>query len=142
MFNALSLYHTDDEDWQPRICTIQMPDGKSRDLSTWAPFLVGDQVYEAFTHYGIDLRTLIARCMADDGEDRPTLDELLAIIQYSIARDDVQASEVSLVSQEPPIDVSKPPAIETDALLQRFFREYFLEPQMRPDPYVEFWDGS
>ncbi|KAI1661173.1 hypothetical protein F4813DRAFT_346649 [Daldinia decipiens] len=150
MFNALTLFHTDDEDWQPRICHVIMPDGISKDLNTWAPFLVGDEVYEEFTYYSVDLRTLIARCMADDREDRPTLNELLTTIQTSIARDDAIAFETERVFQteraaDPtrqrlPVNVTRPPEVEDDALLSRFFQEYIRDPPSREDPYGEFWD--
>ncbi|KAI0135745.1 hypothetical protein F4814DRAFT_402398 [Daldinia grandis] len=150
MFNSLTLYYTDDEDWQPQVCRIIMPDGTGKDLNTWAPFLVGDAVYEEFTFYNADLRTLIARCMADDREDRPTLNELLTTIQESIARDDATAFEAEErlqteraedpTRQRPPVDVARPPKVEDDALLSRFFQEYIRDPPARNDPYGGLWD--
>lgn len=150
MYNALTLYFTEDEDWQPRVCQITMPNGTVRDLNTWAPYLVGNPVYDEFKAYSIELRTLIARCMADDGQDRPTLDELLQIIQRAIARDDAAAREEQAkwneekrkdpTKQKPPVGFKRPPAVEDDDLLLRFFREYFREPPVREDPYRDYWD--
>ncbi|KAI1104886.1 hypothetical protein F4804DRAFT_305780 [Jackrogersella minutella] len=144
MFNALTLYGTDDEEWQPQVCAITMPDGTAEDLNTWAPFLVGDQAYDDFKSYSIELRTLIARCMADRGEDRPPLDELLHLIQQNIAQEDAAANEARRQWQEekqagpnkqkPPVDFKRPPAVEDDDLLNRFFMEYLREPPIREDP--------
>lgn len=145
MFNALTLYFTDDEDWQPKICSITMPDGTAKDLNTWAPFLVGGEAYDDFQHYSIELRTLIARCMADRREDRPSLEELLQIVQLNITRGDAAADEerrkweeekaADPTKQRPPVDLKKAPDIEDDDLIQRFFREYLREPPTREDPY-------
>ncbi|KAI0380726.1 hypothetical protein F5Y04DRAFT_256594 [Hypomontagnella monticulosa] len=151
MFNALTLYFTDDEEWQPKICQVTMPDGATKDLNTWAPFLVGDGVYTDFERYSIELRTLIARCMADRGEDRPSLEELLNIIQGNIARGDIAADEAQRkweeekaedpTKQRPPVDVKRPPDVEDNELILRFFREYLREPPTRMDPYEDHWNA-
>ncbi|KAI1080422.1 hypothetical protein F5B20DRAFT_589492 [Whalleya microplaca] len=140
MFNALTLYHTDDEDWEPRVCPITMPDGEAKDLNTWAPFLVGanDMVYDQFKVYSIELRTLIARCMADDRRDRPSLHELLDTIERNIAAGDRAAYEAR-DEEKAPVDVKVPPAVEDDDLLRRFFQEYLREPPNRQDPYRNYW---
>ncbi|KAI2623136.1 kinase-like domain-containing protein [Hypoxylon sp. NC1633] len=150
MFNALTFYFTDDDEWQPRRCNIRMPDGTAKNLNTWAPFLVGSQVYDEFKIHSIELRTLIARCMADNHRDRPSLDELLAIIQQNIANVDAagwnaqqrwqQEKAVDPTKQKPPIDVKRPPAAEDDDLLRRFFREYLRDPPVRDDPYRDYWN--
>ncbi|KAI1772884.1 hypothetical protein F4818DRAFT_443765 [Hypoxylon cercidicola] len=152
MYNSLTLYYTDDEDWQPEVCPIAMPDGTAYNLNTWAPFLVGDDasVYEDFRSYSTELRTLIARCMADRQEERPSLHELLDLIQANIARGDATAANAQMqfeaekqldpTKQKPPVDIKRPPPIEDDDLLQRFFREYLREPAMREDPYSDYWN--
>lgn len=152
MFNALTLYFTEDEQWQPQICRITMPDGTARDINTWAPFLVGHQVYDEFKAYPIELRTLIARCMADDAEDRPSLEELLDTINQNIAQGDERANEAQRnweeqkrldpTKEKPAVDVKTPPAVEDNDLLVRFFREYFRELPVREDPYKDLWDGD
>ncbi|KAI1767444.1 kinase-like domain-containing protein [Hypoxylon sp. FL1150] len=152
MYNALTLYFTSDEDWQPQVCPITMPDGTTKNLNTWAPFLVGHdaRVYEDFRSYSVQLRTLIARCMADRQEDRPSLQELLDIIQANIASGDAAAAnkrmqfeaarQVDPSIRIPPVNIKRPPPVEDDNLLQRFFREYLREPPLREDPYRDYWD--
>ncbi|KAI0000098.1 hypothetical protein F4779DRAFT_604984 [Xylariaceae sp. FL0662B] len=140
MFNALTLYHTDDEDWEPRLCPVTLPDGTAMDLNTWAPFLVGadDKVYDQFKVYSAELRILIARCMADDRKERPSLQELLDIIERNIAAGD-RAAEEARNEKRTPVDVSVPPAVEDDDILRRFFQEYLREPPSRQDPYRDYW---
>ncbi|KAI2464868.1 hypothetical protein F4781DRAFT_50856 [Annulohypoxylon bovei var. microspora] len=150
MYNALTLYFTDDEDWQPQVCQVMMPNGQSRAVSTWAPFLVGNQVYDDFRAYSVELRSLVARCMADNRRDRPSLDELLNVIQRNIRRGDLDAEEAKNRweeekaadpdKQKPPVDIKRPPRVEDDALLLRFFREYIRDPPRRDDPYEDLWD--
>ncbi|KAI1135699.1 hypothetical protein F5Y05DRAFT_394210 [Hypoxylon sp. FL0543] len=152
MFNALTLYFTEDDEWQPTVCPIQMPDGTAKDLNTWAPFLVGLQVYDQFRAYPVALRTLIARCMADAAEDRPSLDELVNIISENIEESNAKGNEVSYAWREwlredptrerPPDDVTGPPDIEDNELYVRFFREYFREPPVRQSPYTDLWDAD
>ncbi|KAI1414549.1 hypothetical protein F5Y13DRAFT_158765 [Hypoxylon sp. FL1857] len=152
MFNALTLYFINDDEWEPRVCPVVMPDGTVYELNTWAPFLVGNEIYDEFRAYPIGLRTLIARCMAHDAEDRPSLEELLNIINYSIAQGDAEAYEARMnwelekandpTIQKPPVDIKRPPAAEDDDLLIRFFQEYFREPPVREDPYVDLWNDD
>ncbi|KAI0883235.1 uncharacterized protein GGS22DRAFT_37690 [Annulohypoxylon maeteangense] len=151
MFNILTFYFTDDPDWQARDCEMQMPDGEMRVVRTWAPYLVGDPVYDEFKNYDIEMRTLIARCMADDPDDRPPLDELVDAIEYFIGQGDEAANEESRRLEEmraqnqeprpPPIDVKRAPDVESDELLKRWAREYINEPLMRQDPYADLWDS-
>ncbi|KAI4865063.1 hypothetical protein F4820DRAFT_421694 [Hypoxylon rubiginosum] len=152
MYNALTLYYTDDQDWQPEVCPITLPNGTFYNLNTWAPFLVGDaaRVYDEFKRYSIELRTLIARCMADRQEDRPSLQELIDIIRVNIGGGDSAAVDaqrqfddeklVDPTKEKPPVDVTRPPPVEDDELLLRFFREYLREPPVREDPYRDYWD--
>ncbi|KAI0833050.1 hypothetical protein F5Y06DRAFT_280702, partial [Hypoxylon sp. FL0890] len=150
MFNALTRYFTEDDEWEPKICPITMPDGTAKNLNTWAPFLVGIQVYDEFRVYPIELRTLIARCMADAPGDRPSLDELLNIISRNIAQGDDRAIAAQRdweeekrkdpTKQKPLVNVKTPPAVEDNDLLIRFFQEYFHEPPVREDPYRDLWD--
>ncbi|KAI5859501.1 hypothetical protein GGS23DRAFT_616193 [Durotheca rogersii] len=153
MYNALTLYQVvaDDGDWAPRACPITMPDGSAKNLVTWAPFLVGREelVYDEFKAYGDDLRTLIARCMADEPEDRPGLQELLDTTTKNIAAGDriAAAAQEGWERQkegypgrrEGPVDVSRPPEVEDDDLVRRFFREYLNDPPARGDPYRDYW---
>ncbi|KAL7625804.1 hypothetical protein AAE478_005027 [Parahypoxylon ruwenzoriense] len=153
MYNALTLYQVtdDDGDWAPQTCPIRMPDGTENNLVTWAPNLVGydELVYDQFKVYSEELRTLIARCMADDQENRPSLDELLETIQRNILAGDAAAVEArrrweeekeeNPDKQKDPVDVKRPPAIEDDDLLGRFFQEYLRDPPARNDPYEEQW---
>ncbi|KAI0169698.1 hypothetical protein GGR52DRAFT_551097 [Hypoxylon sp. FL1284] len=152
MYNTLTLYYTDDEEWQPRVCPITMSNGTTYGLNTWAPFLAEDdaRVYEDFKSYSTELRTLIARCMADRKEDRPSLQELLYLTQANIAREDAaaantqrqfeEAKRADPTIQKPLVDIRRPPPVEDDDLLRRFFREYFREPPVREDPYRDYWD--
>ncbi|OTB06167.1 hypothetical protein M426DRAFT_9982 [Hypoxylon sp. CI-4A] len=139
MYIALTLYFTEDEDWAPTTCNITMPDGTSQDLVTWAPFLVGEPVYDEFKAYSTELRTLIARCMADKQEDRPSLDELVDTIRAQIVKGDTEASALPHKARTVD-DLKRPPPVESDELLHRFAQEYFREPPVREDPYREYWD--
>lgn len=152
MYNSLTLYWTDDDEWEPQVCPITMPDRTSKNLNTWAPGLVGhaNLVHERNKRYSVELRTLIARCMADEQEDRPSLQELLYIIQVNIARGDMAAANAQMqfeaarqqnpTIQKPPIDIKRPPPIEDNDLLGRFFQEYLRDPPVREDPYKGYWD--
>ncbi|KAI1406022.1 hypothetical protein F4819DRAFT_442562 [Hypoxylon fuscum] len=152
MYNAVTGHTTIDDEWKPRVCPITMPDGTARDLNTWAPFLVGEEhtIEDHFKRHSIELRTLIARCMADQREDRPSLAQLLEEIQENILRGDVRAYEaqvafndarlVNPTLQKPPVDVSRPPHVEDDDLLRRFFFEYLREPPVVPDIFQDLWE--
>ncbi|XXH00668.1 hypothetical protein Hte_007018 [Hypoxylon texense] len=151
MYNALTLYYTDDLDWTPEVCPITLPNGEPYNLNTWAPFLVGNpaRVYPHFATYSIELRTLIARCMADRQEDRPSLEELMRIIYTNIREGTDAAVEAQMqfederlldpTKEKLPVDVTAPPPVEDDELLERFWAEYLREPPIKEDPYREFW---
>ncbi|KAI1451378.1 hypothetical protein F4805DRAFT_451668 [Annulohypoxylon moriforme] len=147
MFSAMTFYFTDDPEWRPRVCGVPMPDGEIENLETWAPYLVGEPVYDEFKPYSLELRSLIARCMADNPDERPTLDVLLDIIEDNIRRGDEAAAEDRRRSEEdpdrerPPVGVVDPPEVESDELLARWDREYILEPIVRDDPYADYWDS-
>ncbi|KAI1444777.1 kinase-like domain-containing protein [Annulohypoxylon stygium] len=150
MFNMLTMYYTDDPEWQPRECEVRMPHGELFPILTWAPFLVGNLVYPEFQKYNLDLRMLIARCMADSKDDRPVLDELVAIIQDNIRSGDEAAARLQAEWEEelrnnpgsgpPSVDVTQPPEVESDSLLRRWRREYLDEPEKREDLYAALWD--
>ncbi|KAI1391517.1 uncharacterized protein F4822DRAFT_396980 [Hypoxylon trugodes] len=149
MFNALSLYWASDDEWEPRVCQIKMPDGSTKGLNTWAPYLVGTPIYPEFAPYSETLRTLIARCMAHHRQDRPSLKELLDTIEQAIAQGDTAADEAQRKwneekrknpnAQKSPVDIRKPPSVEDDDLLRRFFQDYFRDPPIREDPYTDHW---
>ncbi|KAI1092518.1 hypothetical protein F5B19DRAFT_203927 [Rostrohypoxylon terebratum] len=150
MFNTLTMYYTEDPEWQPRVCEIRMPGGELLPMLTWVPFLVGDLVYPEFQKYDLDLRMLLARCMADSKDDRPGLDELVAIIQDNIRSGDEAAVRLQAEWEEelrrnpdwkpPGVDVTQPPEVESDNLLRRWRREYLDEPEKRKDLYAALWD--
>ncbi|KAI2608155.1 uncharacterized protein GGS25DRAFT_489096 [Hypoxylon fragiforme] len=150
MFNAMTIYYTDDDEWEPRRCRISMPDGRTKNLNTWAPFIVGSQALAQFTHHEIGLRTLIARCMADHRDDRPSLRELLDTVRQNIARGDAEAAEEKRKwdrakardpsVRKPRIDIKRPPKVEEDELLLKFFQEYLRDAPIRQDFYAGQWD--
>ncbi|KAI1214611.1 uncharacterized protein F4807DRAFT_403970 [Annulohypoxylon truncatum] len=152
MFNTMTFYFTDDPDWKPRDCVVQGEGDHYEIVNTWAPYLVGFSVYAEFQKYEIELRSLVARCMADNPADRPTLGELIETIEENMRRGDEDADEefrrweeirrIDPRAQKPPVDVRRPPAAETNDLLKRWAQEYIYQPINRQDPYEDLWNTS
>ncbi|KAK5630558.1 hypothetical protein RRF57_006273 [Xylaria bambusicola] len=101
-----------------------------------------------------ELREIVAVCMAEDPVERPVLDHLEALCVSRVADMDLANRQVKLgqVSGKPvwapgspdeAIDryKSRVPAglIEPDELLQKFYKEYFLEHWESHDKYEEYW---
>ncbi|KAI8623888.1 hypothetical protein F5Y19DRAFT_456803 [Xylariaceae sp. FL1651] len=144
MFNALTLHHPDLGDWTSLRRLITWPDGSISDLETWGWYIVGPRrlVLPRFQTYDEGLRILIARCMAQEDEDRPELNELIEIIEDLIADGDQEADQIRAADEAAgrhtagPFDVTAPPnGPEEDDLLWKFYQDYLFQPPDKPDLY-------
>ncbi|KAI0471773.1 kinase-like domain-containing protein [Xylariaceae sp. FL0804] len=145
MFNCMTLSFPAE---YPQTCAIQQDDGTYRYLTTYGFHLVGPyqgtgnapepQVDERFRNYDRNLRLLIARCLADDPDDRPDLHELIWEVEEGFTVTDDMASEASAG----PFDIQRPQPVETehDDLLWKFYQDYFFNAPNITDPYAGEWD--
>ncbi|CAJ2513219.1 Uu.00g013380.m01.CDS01 [Anthostomella pinea] len=146
MFNLLTLSHPKDG-WQLRDRLIILPSGPFRFL-TWGWYLVDSSLPSDIPPEIVPiesrLRHLVARCMADLQVERPKLHELVAEIEQAI-RDGDRAAVVerealaNAGTPTPPISTFRRPAVESDALVESFRREYLLEPVPPGDAYSGVW---
>ncbi|KAI0149974.1 kinase-like protein [Hypoxylon sp. NC0597] len=154
MFNLLTLRH-------PKATTEWVPYDREfkRDIYdppvvpklTWGWMLLdaADVPLEPFIQsYDIDLRLLIAQCMADDPEDRPDLSYLEYQIQWGInnvennltprraARADQDNADYGLEIW----DVVQ--ANEPDEIIRKFYDDHLRDPPDVQDPYENLWEAE
>lgn len=154
MVNLMTLGHPDTGDnknpWLPRMRVLNMalagmPDYE-RVIWTWGWVLIDDPdqplpkgISEFVGRQDAALKNVIARCMADDPANRPTLYQLLDLINRGIRMADGRGQTASRVRRP---DTFNPPRFESDALIDRFYQEYFREPRVPHDPYAPYWEGG
>ncbi|KAI0006476.1 kinase-like domain-containing protein [Xylariaceae sp. FL0662B] len=136
---------------------VTMPDGSSYELDTWGPYLVETEQKMAESAENPDLgridyslRVLVARCLADSPKDRPSLEELLTLIQQGVEAGDRIAERNSSQDRNYPYYWRTNPDWyrrrpkadeEDDVLLRRFSDHYFLNiPPYKPDIYAGYWE--
>ncbi|KAI1378571.1 kinase-like domain-containing protein [Hypoxylon crocopeplum] len=156
MFNLLTSCQPYSESWVPRNRMLKMRDGTLKMVMTWGWWFIEDPEFTMFPIYTmntLDLRHLVARCMADMPEDRPSIEELLFLIDKGIVESDerVLAAEMTIARNGgvvPPGSgiptgrdtVFYPQEIEREEILTKFYNDLFRSPPVRPDPYYHLWN--
>ncbi|KAI1413239.1 kinase-like protein [Hypoxylon sp. FL1857] len=152
MFNLLTLRHPREEWWEPQSRYFKRsPDqAAGESIDTWGWILLenafGSPLDPFIQAYDLDLRMLIARCLAHQPSDRPALDELLATIQLGIQNSDrnsLQRGGAAAAQNDDPDDLSVFDIVqpeEDNEILEKFYYDYLLEPAVRDDPYAPYWD--
>ncbi|OTA80878.1 hypothetical protein M434DRAFT_380722 [Hypoxylon sp. CO27-5] len=151
MFDLLTLRHpTDIAYWKPQNREFKRysSDPAVPPMLTWGWMLLtsSETPLEPFIQsYDIDLRLLIARCMAENPLDRPDLDQLLGEIQRGSGnadrnepnRRDPRADSDNAAEGLTAWDVVQ--AVETDVVIQKFYNDYLRDAPNIPDPYATLW---
>ncbi|KAI1085535.1 kinase-like domain-containing protein [Whalleya microplaca] len=138
---------------------VILHDNTPYQINTWAPYLVEPSAKLAADNIAngdlaripYNLRLAVALCMSDDAKERPSLDELLEIIQENIqrgdeaARRDRGAGEGARVAK--PDDWYRTRLVnaddEDDELISKFARDYFLwSDPYKNDIYEAYWDAA
>ncbi|KAI1344403.1 kinase-like domain-containing protein [Xylariaceae sp. FL0016] len=141
----------------PAKCTVlvRSPDRRqplrSRTVTSWVPWLTRSGVEEelpALKAVDGNLRSLIARCLADEQTDRPKLTELAWVTRTRIDEDNQRAQNFE---KSPSLSLedlwrtqhwwSERPLNEEDDLPQRFYNNHLLDPPAVSDPHAAYWNS-
>ncbi|KAI1209203.1 kinase-like domain-containing protein [Annulohypoxylon truncatum] len=156
MFNLLTLSHpVPNEDWFPQPRVVQSPRGDIV-VETYGWFLIqppppnpamapDPTIY--MERYDFTLRSLIARCMADDTNDRPDFHEIWTACMLGIAETDTrknfnQENAALLSVGGDHYDPMIVPEVESDEIVHKFYQDYFVNPPARADPYAGRWSDQ
>ncbi|KAI0534707.1 kinase-like domain-containing protein [Xylaria digitata] len=122
--------------------------------------LLEDEIYQIqkdWKNVDMALRELVAGCMGEAPRMRPSLRQLEELCIFRMEELDRQAKYDSSIAQEglgPTSNTSVPGAspandsyrkrypqgqTEPDSLLERFYKEYFIEPWEQGDKYSSYW---
>ncbi|OTA64275.1 kinase-like protein [Hypoxylon sp. EC38] len=151
MFDLLTLHHPKDTaSWKPQNREFKRysSDPAVPPMLTWGWMLLtsSETPLEPFVQsYDIDLRLLIARCMAENPLDRPDLDQLLGEIQRGSGnaernepnRRDPRADSDNAAKGLTAWDVVQ--AVETDEVIQKFYNDHLRDAPNNADPYATLW---
>ncbi|KAI1774813.1 kinase-like domain-containing protein [Hypoxylon cercidicola] len=150
MLNLMTLGHPDGaenswlpEDRQVDVANLMEP-ADVRRIPTWGSFVLKDEaqpgnggVSDFILAYDERLRNLIARCMCHRSTLRPSIRDLAGLIRLGMRHVDSKAEINPDTGGR--IDPGAPPTVESDRLLSKFHRDYFLEPRINEDPYALYW---
>ncbi|TGJ84515.1 hypothetical protein E0Z10_g4223 [Xylaria hypoxylon] len=144
-----------------RIALPRRMQGSNYDFRTYGCRLMEAQDYQIRADWrNVDggLRELAAGCMAEEPRLRPTLHQLEEVIAFRIDELDKEVKDAKAVAEEElkllSLDDDAPPdltyqvrvpsgQVEHDSIVDRFFREYFVEPWDEGDKYSSYWaDGT
>ncbi|KAI0442841.1 kinase-like domain-containing protein [Xylaria telfairii] len=119
--------------------------GNGISIDTYGYTLLDDEygpVNPFYEDIDLQLRETIARCLAVNGAQRPTLRQLLALAVQNIGEGDRKAQEAGASQMPNDIYATRPKLDEPepDALLDRFMRNYFYDAAPVQDPYGPYWD--
>ncbi|KAI1119126.1 kinase-like protein [Nemania sp. NC0429] len=130
------------------------------EFNTYGWRLLNGQVYVVEPDWrktDLELRELVAGCMAFDVEWRPQLDQLEDLVMRRLQRIEMQSAEAKrglnplsagfVPGQPPRAPVPAVPYrervemghVEPDALIQKFYAEYFVDAWNERDKYAGYW---
>ncbi|KAI1827502.1 kinase-like protein [Xylaria intraflava] len=120
--------------------------GSEYDTYGWRLLEHGEYVIEEeFVKVDIQLRELVAACMAYRASQRPNLSFLETVTMHHIRRLAKQASASMQLDFHDPDDSYKTRVpmgtVEPPSLVERFTDEYFRTPWGDGDPHRDFWAG-
>ncbi|OTB17439.1 hypothetical protein K445DRAFT_10143 [Daldinia sp. EC12] len=102
MMNLLTLAHPQHRKWEARVRSYPAPTERDPNYRqrfvTWGWFLLDDEEHHPspfITSFDPELRLLIARCLETYGPRRPTLEELLVVIERNITVLDTRHRELA-----------------------------------------------
>ncbi|KAI0483397.1 hypothetical protein GGR56DRAFT_241523 [Xylariaceae sp. FL0804] len=155
MFNLITLHHFGDKP-EARARSVSLPGGGRLDLLTYGHHLIDEP--SAWSGVDRDLRVLVAGCLEDRQARRPPLERLLERVVAGVKAADARAAAAKAAGggaktagqqgfsfaamMRMPHNSRPADGVEDDALIERFFRNYFRDAPPNMDPYDGLWQTA